>query len=41
MKKKKDEQKLISLFDEFKRLIFEKSSQDERYFRRNRVLDFE
>lgn len=31
MKKKKDEQKLISLFDEFKSLIFEKTSQDKRY----------
>lgn len=36
MKKKKDEQTAISLFDIFKRLIFEKSSQDNRY---SQILD--
>lgn len=34
--KKKDEQTIINLFDTFKRLILEKSSQDNRY---SRLLD--
>ncbi|MBX4262759.1 bacteriocin immunity protein (plasmid) [Clostridium estertheticum] len=39
MKKKKDEQTAISLFDTFKRLILEKSSQDNRYSRILNVLN--
>lgn len=32
MKKKKDEEKIISLFNEFKELIIKNNSQDKRYF---------
>ncbi|MBW9172805.1 bacteriocin immunity protein [Clostridium estertheticum] len=39
MKNKKDEQTAISLFDTFKRLILEKSSQDNRYSRIINVLN--